>query len=534
MKSFNHSTSTQPARKVHPVLPIAVVVAISIIAAVAVAFASPGDPGRGFFAAMALALPVSLLGYWAWHALDRRVSTAWLMFLAFALRLGFGLATQNLLPVYGYTHEPQQQLGYLFDDAWRRDDEAWRLTTSEKEAIPLSETFTFSYNNDQYGGLAALSIWIYRLLSPDARRFGLIVMLGAAITAIGVPFLRKGIESREKPRLTLVATLIYVLYPDAIVYAGAPMREPFLIGILAIVLWALFTMEGAPKRSALVLIGCLLAMAPLSFFVVGAALIAIGCWFWTEVLIPRSKTWLTVGIVLIVIGVLLGIAIGGGFIQEYIHYDIHTTENNSGWVEKVVGEIGGSFRTLFLGVYGITQPVLPAILFYQPTTPYWKVVGIYRAAGWYLIVAALFYALFSTRKVADRKKRTTLIVQALFLAGWILVSSIRAGGDQWDNPRYRVIFLPWIATFVAWGIEFALETKDWWLVRWVAIEAVFVGFFSQWYYSRYSGNAIRRFPFWKTVVYIFVCAGAIFMTGWVKPLREKWREFRTHKDPEKK
>ena len=57
----------------------------------------------------------------------------------------------------------------------------------------------------------------------------------------------------------------------------------------------------------------------------------------------------------------------GGLIETYIHFDLHTTENQSGWVEKVVGEVGGQFRTLFLGVYGLTQPVLPAIMFYQPT-----------------------------------------------------------------------------------------------------------------------------------------------------------------------
>ena len=71
-----------------------------------------------------------------------------------------------------------------------------------------------------------------------------------------------------------------------------------------------------------------------------------------------------------------------------------------------------------------------------------------------------------------------------------------------------------------------------WLARWVAIEAVFVVFFSQWYYSRYSGDAIRRFPFWRTVVYIFVASGLIFATGLIRPIRARLAARRTEKDAE--
>lgn len=528
-RSSSNSTAVSRKFRVGTYLTAA---ATATAASLAIGFASPGDFARGFLAALALALPTCFVGAIAFLRLDRRASTGALMILAFALRLGFGLATENLLPVYGYPDEPQQQNGYLFDDAWRRDTEARLLAVDPRNSIPLSETFTHVYHNDQYGGIAALTIWIYRLLSPDAWRFALVILLGAWATAIGVPFLRTAIERRAGGRVALIASLIFVFYPDAIVYAGAPMREPFLIGLIAIAVWAMFTMRENLLRSALVFAGCVVAMIPLSLFVVGAALICGAVWVWAEFLIPRSKAWLTVGILVIAVGGTAALLTTGGLIETYIHFDLHTTENQSGWVEKVVGEVGGQFRTLFLGVYGLTQPVLPAILFYQPTTPYWKAVGIFRAAGWYLIVAVLFYALFSTRRIEDREKRTTMTVGALFLAGWILASSIRAGGDQWDNPRYRLIFLPLIAYYCAWGVDFALRTRDAWLARWVAIEAVFVVFFSQWYYSRYSGDAIRRFPFWRTVVYIFVASGLIFATGLIRPIRARLAARRTEKDAE--
>ncbi len=482
---------------------------------------SAGDFFAGWLAAFALCVPFSLILWLCWRWSGGGKMVAAMMLAAFALRLGFGLATQNLLPIYGYPEEPQQRLGYLFDDAWRRDDEAWRITTTEETSF--FEPLTRMYNNDQYGGMAVLSIWIYRYLSPDARRFSLIILLGAFFTAGGLPFFWKVLKNRWDPQLAKIAAWVYVLYPDSIVYAGAAMREPFLTGLLAAAFWALCTMRDHWKKSAVVLAGCVLLMLPFSSFVTAAAALIAIMWIWIEFLVPRSKKWLWAGCGAVLLGVLVSLVLALPSIQEFIHYDIHQSEINSGWVEKVVGEVGGQFRTIFLAVYGITQPVLPAILFYRPTTIYWKVVGIFRAAGWYAMVPFLFYALFSVFRVKDKKERKLLLVNAVFVLGWIFVSSLRAGGDQWDNPRYRVIFLPWLAFFTAWGFCFARRTKDWWLVRWILIELVFVGFFSQWYFSRYYADIIHRFPFWKTVTYITICSGIIFATGFVAPLLKKFR-----------
>ncbi len=497
----------------------------SLIIAAVTAYFSPGEMSAGFRAALILALPSSIGLCCVWHWGGRGKTLAIMMLLAFGLRLGFGLATQNLLPIFGYPDEPQQQRGYLFDDAWRRDEEAWRI--AQEESPSFFNTISRTYNNDQYGGLAALSIWIYKGLSPDVRRFGLIVMLGAFFSAAGVPFLRKGLQSwvsasdPHYKHLPNIAAWIYVLYPDSIVFAASPMREPFLTGILAVAFWALLTMRDNWKRSTQVLFGCLLLCLPFSYFIAGALLTSIALWIWGYYLIPASKKWLIGGILVIVLGALAVGLLALPAVQEFIHYDIHVSELNSGWVEKVVGEIGGQFRSVFLAVYGIAQPVLPAILFYQPTTPYWKIVGIYRALGWYLLVPFLFYALFSAFRVKRKPEKYVFILNALFVIGWIFISSLRAGGDQWDNPRYRVIMLPWLAFFSAWGICYAKKIKDWWLVRWIIIELIFVIFFSQWYYSRYSGDAIRRFPFWKTVTYIVVSSALVFATGLIGPIRRK-------------
>ena len=517
MKAENQKREILPA--------LLIIIMLSLITAAGLAAWNPGEFKPGFVAALVLSLPSYIGLYFAWKWGGGGKTLAIMMLLAFGLRFGFGLATQNLLPIYGYPDEPQQQNGYLFDDAYRRDDEAWRI--SREEHPGFINTITRTYNNDQYGGLAALSIWIYNTLSPDARRFALIVMLGAFFTSAGVPFLRKALQTiipADDPHyrnLPNIVVWIYILYPDSIVFAGSPMREPFLTGILAVAFWALLMLKEDWRKSAVVLGICLLLCLPLSYFITGALLICTALWVWGVYLIPASKKWLTGGIIFIIVAAALLMIFALPSIREYISYDIHTTEISSGWVEKVIGEIGGQFRSIFLAIYGIAQPVLPAILFYQPTTPYWKIVGIYRSLGWYMMVPFLFYALFSAFRVKRKPEKTVLILNALFLIGWIFISSLRAGGDQWDNPRYRIIFLPWLAFFSAWGYCYARKTRDWWLVRWILIELIFIGFFSQWYYSRYSGNAISRFPFWKTVTYIVISSALVFATGLIKPVQQK-------------
>lgn len=489
-----------------------------------------GDGGITFRISAAVSLPFLIGAVFAWKWGGKGKVLAVMMFLAFALRLAFGLATVNLLPIYGHPDERREEKGYLFDDAWRRDAEAWAIV--EQEDISFGETLTRSYNNDQYGGLTAMTIWLYKYFSMDARRYTVIMLIGDFFAAIGLPFLWRALRDRWGKRIALIGCWIYVLYPDSIFFAGSPMREPFLNGILCAAFWALSTFRKNRIHSIDVLVVCAVLCLPFSSMVAVVMLGITVFWIWAEMLIPRSKKWLWGGIILMAVCILAAIVIALPLFQNWIHFDIHTTESGSGWVEKVVGEIGGQFRAIFVAVYGLTQPVLPAIAVYPVapacdlahgpcTTIYWKVAGIFRAAGWYILVPFLFYAIFSTLRIKDKREKPLMIVNAIFIVVWMFVSSLRAGGDQIDNPRYRVIFLPWLAFMAAWGIDFALKLRDWWLIRWIAIEMIFLGFFTQWYYSRYSGDAIRRYPFWKTVTYILICSAAVFATGFIEKIRNK-------------
>jgi hypothetical protein len=68
---------------------------------------------------------------------------------------------------------------------------------------------------------------------------------------------------------------------------------------------------------------------------------------------------------------------------------------------------------------------------------------------------------------------------------------LNAGADQWDNPRYRVILLLWQVILTAWAWQWARQRRDAWLWRWLAVEAVFVGMFTEWYLSRYYPGFIH-------------------------------------------
>src|SRR5688572_24721668 len=54
----------------------------------------------------------------------------WIVALAFFLRFAGGVITYLTLPILGYEDE-DDQAGYIYTDAHRRDDQAWELANSD-------------------------------------------------------------------------------------------------------------------------------------------------------------------------------------------------------------------------------------------------------------------------------------------------------------------------------------------------------------------------------------------------------------------
>ncbi|HQN45056.1 MAG TPA: hypothetical protein PLA25_13040 [Anaerolineaceae bacterium] len=224
--------------------PIIVALVAGAVAAFVFALIGPGAVWISCLAGGGL----TTLAVWGlfhvWRWAGGRRSLAWILILAFVLRLGVGIALHLLLPIYG-DDEPVQNAGYVFYDAWQRDQQSWQLAQSDQA---LFSAFGSEFYSDQYGGLLWLGSLIYRFLSPDAQRPMLMVILGAFTAAVGAAFLIRAVQSRFDPSIALVAGWIYALYPESILQGASQMREPFLMGLSAIAWWAVIAIPRTPIR----------------------------------------------------------------------------------------------------------------------------------------------------------------------------------------------------------------------------------------------------------------------------------------------
>ena len=188
----------------------------------------------------------------------------------------------------------------------------------------------------------------------------------------------------------------------------------------------------------------------------------------------------------------------------------HQLERGSGQVQNVFSKLFPAAQFAFVIAYGVTQPLLPPA-FLEPTTLTWHLIGILRSVGWYIVLPLLAYSPFAIRRLRPGTIRRVWSWLAVFSWMWILLCAVRAGGDQWDNPRYRLIFFgiqALVASFawLSWRAE-----RDPWLLRILAAEALCLLLFSQWYLARYYLIGIH-FPI---MVVMGMCVGgtAIIMLG---------------------
>jgi hypothetical protein len=97
---------------------------------------------------------------------------------------------------------------------------------------------------------------------------------------------------------------------------------------------------------------------------------------------------------------------------------------------------------------------------------------------------------------------------------WILICAIRAGGDQWDNPRYRLIFFGIEALVTGYAWLWWLEHRDPWLPRIVVLEVLCVLLYGQWYLARYYLIGIHL-PILLVLGISILLAVGIFIGGWL-------------------
>ena len=435
-----------------------------------------GLPGAAF-----LVFASCLLLYAAWQVADRNKTVGWIMLAVYLIRLLLGVGFTAWLPEYGYD-TPQQNAGYLFRDAYERDQESWGNNLSKES---LWDVYWVGFDTDQYGGLLLIGAIIYRTFSSDLHRAALLLILSAFFAALAVPFLWKAIRHTWTGKLTNTALWIYALYPDSILFSSSQMREPYLFASSAMSFWAVQTWREHKTKSVIVfLLNALFIMlisAKVGMFIMAFLLV----WF-ILVQFPPQKKWVQIGFVagLIGGGIIIGLA-SWAWLKSTASWEVLVNIQNSGWVQKLVANLDPKMQIAFLTGYGLVQPLLPAAIA-EPSIVLWKTIAITRALGWYLILPFIAYGVFSIPLEKDVKKRWLILWTAIFMIMWFVLSSARAGGDLWDNPRYRFAFLPWIGLFIAWAWETARKARNGWLIRWFVGIWSFVLLITHWYIGRYT------------------------------------------------
>jgi 4-amino-4-deoxy-L-arabinose transferase-like glycosyltransferase len=446
--------------------------------------------------------------YAAWCFLGRNRVLGWFLASAFLIRIVVGLITEAGLPLWGFD-ETVQKSGYLFYDAYKRDNDAWALAKSNQS---LLSAFGNEFVGDQYGGLLSLSALIYRTLSTDYHRPYLVMLLTALAGSLAIAFVWGGACTRWGKRVAIIAAGLVAFFPDAILFGASQMREPFLVFGIALAFWGIVHWKDHRKWTILAISVSVITLFLISFRAAMPALAVLAGWFVLD-RIPKQgnrKMELLLWGGIVVAAILLAV-ISWNWLISSSSWDILETIKTSGRVQYVFESIPEKYQVPFVIAYGLTRPVLPAAIV-DPSLPIWRIIAILRGVGWYGIAPLLVYSIIVVWKAKEPADRRILAWLSICVVIWLLVSSARAGGDDWDNPRYRSIFLVYITLLCGWAWDYFRRNKDAWLGRFYLIEAIFLGFFLEWYISRYY-QVVGRLPFEEMLIWVAGLAMFVIIGG---------------------
>ncbi len=484
----------------------------SMVVSVVIALFSMGAFLTGWLAAVLISVVAIFLLIRLWRKLGSSRTLMTLMLVTFTLRLAVGVFLYACLPSMGYADNSATLSGFVYSDAYNRDLAAFKLAQSGDSLITA---FTRPDISDQYGGLLFLSAFISRVLSPDASRPLLISLLAMFAMTAGVAFLWSAAQKRWSAQIAAYAAWAFALFPDSVLLGSSQMREPFIIGLGCLAFWAILDWQEKPLRSGLI---AALALAVTCLFsvpgggVYAVILAAIVLVEWT--LLQKNFSRRYFGFILLVMLSIITVLAGWLWLRQTLYYDAYVTRISSGWITKLLEAYGTKWTIPFTTIYGLTQPLLPAAIF-EPSLPLWTTIAIIRSLAWWCVVPFLLYGLTSTWK-ADQKKPVLLFhILSIIFATWILISSARAGGDLWDNPRYRYMLIPFMSIVIAWACSYYKEHHSPWFWRWVAVVAEFLLFFTNFYLNRYVLGVGTQLPFNLMIMLIVAIAVLILGGGWI-------------------
>jgi hypothetical protein len=468
----------------------------------------------------ALLLCAALM-YGAWQALlasepkDKPGRLTWLAGLlvgAALLRLAMGVVWYTTLPRLGHG-TPQETAGYVMADAYQRDELAWKLAESQK---PIWQSLTVVLNRqdssrvDQYGGLLVISILVYRYLGGNTHNLLVMAAIIAAISSLAIPFTWAFARRSWDDRVAKFAAWGIALYPETVLLGSAQMREALIIPLIAAAFYGLARLRRDRSWVGLawLLGGVLLTMLispPFSLVLVFALALAAFAirddLFHGHIEVPggilhRRWSWLALAavIVLVVVGGWLALKqlapseisnpldVASYWIRKTSDLQAYFSKSASGWIQKIFLSTPAWSHIPILVGYGALRPFLPAAMTTSSDAPIWPWITLWRAAGWTILLGLLVYAFLR----AWLKKDTDHFTRALTIIVWlvILIASLRGGGDQDDNPRYRATFASIQVALAAWGWVEQSRTSDPIFRRALVTVAFIIAWSFLWYLRR--------------------------------------------------
>ncbi len=463
-------------------------IAGAVMLSLSLAWISNGYSGlQGWFSFLVVLVLAAALLWLGWLSLKIETPADWLLWLlvgAALLRLALGVFWSVALPVWGYD-TPVNQAGYVMSDAFKRDQVAWELAQSGE---PLYWSFGNYSSTDQYGGLLFMSGVVYRYLGAAVHQPLLMVVITAAFSALGVLYSWAFTRRLWGQAAGQMAAWMFALYPDAMLLGSSQMREAFLMTLSILAVYKILCFWKDRIRTDLVWVGgallaSVLISPPFATLLVGLLVVevlALSQWR----LLRDRRFWMIV-VSLFVVGTVVWVFFvpGSMAILEAGRWQKYVSESASGWVERQFERMMEWTHVPFLLAYGVVRPLLPSALIANGA-PIWRGIGIWRALGWTLLLALLLYAtLLSVRRLDKRRVAGSLL---MVMWAYILIASYRGGGDLWDNPRYRAIFLGIQVALAAWAWAKQRELKDPWLRRAIGAAAMIVLWFIPWYLRRYA------------------------------------------------
>ena len=313
------------------------------------------------------------------------------------------------------------------------------------------------------------------------------------------------------------------------------MREPFLLTFIAMAFWGFAEWLNQNQRRGWWWVGIGIAGMLLVSPAMALALMALlGGWLWLRGE-RKSLSWpilAAIGSVFLIGLLFLAWSLsrqhdfsGGSpigiiltWFRASVKWVIYLLERGSGQIQNVFSKMNPLMQFLFVVGYGIAQPVLPPA-FFAPTTLTWHIIAVFRALGWYLILPLLIYVPIAAWRTTPGRERRLWMWLTFFSWVWILICVIRAGGDQWDNPRYRLVFFGFEALVSGYAWLWWRDHRDPWLPRIAALEILCVLLFSQWYLARYYLIGIH-FPILVVLGSSLLLAVGIILGGWLWDRRQ--------------